>query len=1194
MTPMQLRPAATGPVPGEDEGAALIGPPPGDPAPPGRARAWAWLVANRTTIALHVAVVLVTLFVIRVVGSGFGAGYPPFFPDSSSFSAVARRGPFSGRFWFDERPIGFPLLFWAVGRSVRFVVLAQIALHVAAFGAVVAVALRTLRSRWAQLFATVFTVALAVQPRVVLWTTHVLSESLAISTGVAALAGWWWFAARPSTRRAIAALAVSFAFVLTRDSNVVTFAVTVIPALLVVGWRARSSRLGRTLLAGAAAAVVLCGYVTVAQDVADRNVYPVINNVGLRILPDASMTSWFEARGMPVDDALLAHTGANAFDDGSAMLEDPALAEFRQWASGAGQRWQLVSYVRHAPFWSGLLGDRLDELLRYDFEAYDVFGVGDRLASPGLDGPRSSMQLAIWLGGAAAGLVLAASRARLRGRTAVVGLALFGALLDVYLSFAGDALEVQRHLVAPLARLSVALVLAVALGIEAIADGRRTAVAADVDGETTDAVAAVGPAAVAPARRSAAVTAVWLATTALATSIVAAALFGNELRAQDYDPQFMKVLIDRVGALGVGYYAGALHNKGPFEPFVYRIAAFLTSDDGFWLAISAFVLVAAALCAVAVATTARVAGTARVVAAAVASGAFVHLVISRADYSGVLYSRNMTIAILAVAWTLALWDRPWSGTARRRLAVVAVVGVLLGLCVQTLLTSVFAATVVGAMALARLRRTHRTEWVRGAVVLVGAAALTVLAAPAWYLLRGTFDEFWGGWWIYGSYQSSGLGRSLFAQFGLAWDQAYAYYRAWPLSAAVIVLAAVLAVVRWPLLVPAQRTMRVGVAAWLLAAWIELALAQRYSSHYFSILALPTWLAAATAVADLGALAPARRIPAALRAALPALVALAVMFTSTEGEYRAGIAAAAEFTGVHDLALARRQGESGTVRTVRGTIDLVSRPGDALLAWTERPWTYLQWDRVAATRYVWGSFLLGRIYLGAAGPQFVPPHTAEWFADDLARSDPQVFVEEVENPVPPDSLVGEVVAADFVPVYEGASERVFVRRDAAAELLDPAVDAVTWTPGAGTPAGWAAVDGSAAATAADEDLPLVAGSCMRLDGLLAGTPGTETQFVVDDASRPGAGGERQYLSTAGGEAWSSTDTTELDRATWAASGTTPVPFSLVVGADSVALIVDGQVRAAVRTWGDVRVAVRAPALLEDLRVSPLELGAACGG
>ena len=54
----------------------------------------------------------------------------------------------------------------------------------------------------------------------------------------------------------------------------------------------------------------------------------------------------------------------------------------------------------------------------------------------------------------------------------------------------------------------------------------------------------------------------------------------------------------------------------------------------------------------------------------------------------------------------------------------------------------------------------------------------------------------------------------------------------------------------------------------------------------------------------------------------------------------------------------------------------------------------------------------------------------------------------------------------------------------------------------------------------------------------------------------------------------------------------MPFSIVVGADSVALVVDGQVRAAVRTWGDSRVAVRPQATLEDLTVAPLALGA-CG-
>ena len=65
-------------------------------------------------------------------------------------------------------------------------------------------------------------------------------------------------------------------------------------------------------------------------------------------------------------------------------------------------------------------------------------------------------------------------------------------------------------------------------------------------------------------------------------------------------------------------------------------------------------LVAAALSAGAVASTARAAGTSRLVAAAVGGGLFVHLTLTRADYSGVLYSRNITTAVLATAWMLAL------------------------------------------------------------------------------------------------------------------------------------------------------------------------------------------------------------------------------------------------------------------------------------------------------------------------------------------------------------------------------------------------------------------------------------------------------------------------------------------------------------------------------------------------------------
>ena len=307
------------------------------------------------------------------------------------------------------------------------------------------------------------------------------------------------------------------------------------------------------------------------------------------------------------------------------------------------------------------------------------------------------------------------------------------------------------------------------------------------------------------------------------------------------------------------------------------------------------------------------------------------------------------------------------------------------------------------------------EWRRAAAVLAGRRSpLTLLAPLVWYALRGRFAEFWGGWWIYGELPErrprpqpvrpvrAGLGPGvrLLPDLAAVGGRHRRRRRRSPSRGGRSCRR------------PNGRS-ALGVAAWLLAAWVELALAQRYSSHYFSILALPTWLAAATAVADLARPRSPRTIRAALRAALPLVVVVAVHVHEHRGRVPRRHRRRRR---LHRRRRPRRRPPSRRVRDRedRAGDDRPRQPaGDPLLAWTERPWTYLQWDRIAATRYVWGSFLLGQIYLGAAGPQFVPPHTAEWFADDLAQTDPQVFVEEVDHPVPPDSLVGEVVAADFM-------------------------------------------------------------------------------------------------------------------------------------------------------------------------------------
>ena len=76
-------------------------------------------------------------------------------------------------------------------------------------------------------------------------------------------------------------------------------------------------------------------------------------------------------------------------------------------------------------------------------------------------------------------------------------------------------------------------------------------------------------------------------------------------------------------------------------------------------------------------------GATREVAMAAGAAVFVHFTISRSNYAGVFYIRNMTTVLLALAWLLTIDDRCWSSRRRRRLAAIGA-GALLGLAVQSL------------------------------------------------------------------------------------------------------------------------------------------------------------------------------------------------------------------------------------------------------------------------------------------------------------------------------------------------------------------------------------------------------------------------------------------------------------------------------------------------------------------------------
>jgi hypothetical protein len=530
--------------------------------------------------------------------------------------------------------------------------------------------------------------------------------------------------------------------------------------------------------------------------------------------------------------------------------------------------------------------------------------------------------------------------------------------------------------------------------------------------------------------------------------------------------------------------------------------------------------------------------------------AIVHLTISDADYAGVLYARNITTALIAVTIGVAAYGPLWADERRRRRAVVAI-GVASGLAVQTLLTAALTATPVLLWAMWERRRERvwgRPAWIAMPIV----AALAFAAAPLYYLTLGPWGDFVDGYWTHARFMSTGTGRHLGSQIGLGWDQFVEYYRDRPALIVLLSTWLVVTVVRFGRLSGASRGLHLAVAAWWIGAWIELVLSQRYSSHYFSVLAVPTIMMIALLVGDLASLAePVIRGRPAF-ALLPLLVAYVTIEAGGRSGFDLGIDTVAVVRSTHDFDDRREAGVDGRTRMIRATLDLVSEDGDPLLVWTSYPWPYLNLERTSATRYIWKTFLMGEIYLGESGPQYVLPGTWEQFADELDATDPTAYFVESVNPIDPSTPFRTEVDERFTDVFVDEAVTLGLRRDLASWLLEPAADgtAIPELPESvysASPDGCVRVDGR---VAHDATAPLVVE--------LTGANGLDAAMIVSVA------GDEVLVESrpTGVTGWTHRLPIDGDS----------IPVSLVVGARSAVVVVDGQVAGAVEIESGTEVTI----------------------
>jgi hypothetical protein len=696
----------------------------------------------------------------------------------------------------------------------------------------------------------------------------------------------------------------------------------------------------------------------------------------------------------------------------------------------------------------------------------------------------------------------------------------------------------------------------------------------------------------------------WL-TAAVLTVVFVVPFLGNQMRVADVDPEFMRDIIERVHRFGGTFYQNGIYNKGLIEPLTYNLARHLGGYDGMWLFISVFAAIAAAICAFVMARTVRWTGGPTALAVATGAVLYIHLTVSPSNYAGVFYARNMTVTLLAITWLITFEERLWRSARSRLLAAIAL-GAVLGVVVQALLTEVFAAAAIvlaaGAMLSYRAEAAERLKLV-GATL--GAAFVVFIAAPLWYLARGSFGAFWASWYTDGRLQAVGTRRSLGGQFALGWHKIYDYYQHRSLLLLVIAAFVVFTYATWPRASRRERAMNLSLLGWLGAAWLEQILNQRYSAHYFVISAIPTALMIAVLLGNTGRAVLGSPRLARTSIAWPLVAVVGAVYLFGGKGFTDAVKRTSRFTSTRAIAEEVANEQAGSTRSVRGVLDLVSRDNDAVLMWTNEASRYLDLHRVAAGRFIWKSFLTGEIYLGASSPKYVLPHTWQWFREDLQKSKPVAFVRTGDYPAG-GTPFADLMSNRFRVVFQG-QQTVYLRDDVASRVLDQSAT-TSWRPSGvrsgGT--GWAASEGSATyrggASGRQNDSLLVAPrSCFRLDGKVSAQGGSP---AVDFRFEPTTGKpiadlkvEPLHLRLAGGKASSDSDATEYESVASGldTSGRGYDEFSLVFGSRAAVLVVNGQIRAALRLPSAMKVSMTSgtDALdLTDLRVGPPPAGSGC--
>lgn len=282
--------------------------------------------------------------------------------DTVAYLRISREALTNAEFWVDARPFVFPLLLKISSQDVSWTSGIQLGFSIIVWGGLAFAISTSLRMVWLQIVAFIIILLLSLVRHLASWDYVMMTESLSISFFVLFLTLGICLIRERKIYKIVVLLLVSVFFAFTRDTN--AYVLLMLSGLLVVSIVVRWAPRSVSILAFSFLSIFLLN--NYISDLGARWVFPLNNNIGRRVLPDAQALDSFRACGMPITQNLLALTNEYANGQDRAFYNDPALETYREWLDNHGKacymKWLLMDPVRS-------IGDALsqfEDLVRFE------------------------------------------------------------------------------------------------------------------------------------------------------------------------------------------------------------------------------------------------------------------------------------------------------------------------------------------------------------------------------------------------------------------------------------------------------------------------------------------------------------------------------------------------------------------------------------------------------------------------------------------------------------------------------------------------------------------------------------------------------------------------------------------------------------------------------------------------------------